>query len=115
MHCSRLNRSDLCIPDCVPELLESVCDTEDSLLVASNVVLPELSLVVFAGTAAVPVSLPVVVGVVPSAVITGGGGVAADAAPPANGGTVSVGVTFLTDTGSELPADLLCHKEMCVS
>ena len=73
MHCSRLNRSDLCIPDCVPELLESVCDTEDSLLVASNVVLPELSPVVFAGTAAVPVSLPVVVGVVPSAVITGGG------------------------------------------
>ena len=36
----------------------------------------------------------------------GGGEVAADAAPLADAGTVTVGVTVLTDAGSELPVDL---------
>ena len=54
---------------CVPE---SVRDTEGSLPVAGDVVLPEMSPVVFAGMAAVPVSLPAVAGAVPSAVFAGG-------------------------------------------
>ena len=74
VHCARLDCSDFCVPDCVPELLESVRDTEEILPVAGDVVLPEMSAVVFAGTAAVPVSLPAAAGVVPSAVFAGGGG-----------------------------------------
>ena len=35
----------------------------------------------------------------------GGGGVVADAAPPADVGMVTVGVTVLTDAGSKLTAD----------
>ena len=70
--------------------------------VAGDVALPDVSPVVFAGAAAVPVSLPAVAGVVSSAVFAGGGGVAADVAPLADEGTVTVGVTVLTDTGSEL-------------
>ena len=96
-----------CVPDCVPELLGVLRDTEESLPVAGDVALPEMSPVVFAGTSAVPVSVPAVAGAVSSAVFAGGGGVAADAAPPANRGTVNVGVTVLTDTGSALPANLL--------
>ena len=66
--------SDFCVPDCFPELLESVRDTEEGLSVAADVVLPEVSPVVFAGAAAVPVSLPAVAGVVSPAVFAGGGG-----------------------------------------
>ena len=47
-----------------------------------------------------------------------GGGVAADAAPPANRGTVNIGVTVLTDTGSALSAKLLEYvrvTEDCLS
>ena len=62
VHCARLDYSDFGVPDCVPELLESVRDTEESLLVAGDVALPEMSPVMFAGTAAVPVSLPAVAG-----------------------------------------------------
>ena len=72
VYCARLDCSDLCVPDCVPELLESVRDTEESLPVAGDVALPEMSPVVFAGTAAVPVSLPAVAGAVPLAVLLGG-------------------------------------------
>ena len=86
------------------ELLESVRVTEDCFSV--DRALPEVSPAVFAGAAAVPVSLPAITGVVSSAVFTGGGGgVVADAAPLVNVGTVTVGVTVLPDAGSELPAD----------
>ena len=59
-----------------------------------HVVLPEMSPVVFAGTAAVPVSLPTVAGAVPSS------------------------VTVLTGTGNELPTELLEYvrfTENCLS
>ena len=62
VHCARLDYSDFGVPDCVPELLESVRDTEESLLIAGDVALPEMSPVMFAGTAAAPVSLPAVAG-----------------------------------------------------
>ena len=71
VHRDRLDCSDFCVPDCVPELLESVRDTEESLPVAGDVALPP---VVFAGAAAMPVSLPAVAGAVSSAVFAGGGG-----------------------------------------
>ena len=45
---------------------------EDCLSV--DVALPEVSPAVFAGAAAVPVSLPAIIGVVSSAVFAGGGG-----------------------------------------
>ena len=64
-------------------------------------VLPEVAPVVVAGAAAVPMSLPAVAGVVSSAVL------APDAAPPAGEETATVGVIFLTDTGSELPVESL--------
>ena len=105
MHCVRLDCSDFCVHDCFPELLESVRDTEEGLSVAADVALPEVSPVVFAGAAAVPVSLPAVARVVSSDAFAGG--VAADAAPLADEGTVTVGVSVLTDTGRELPAELL--------
>ena len=76
------------------ELLESV---RDCLSVDANVALPEVSPAVFSGAAAVPVSMPAISRVVSSAVFAGGGGVAV--------GMVTVGVTVLTDAGSELPAD----------
>ena len=47
---------------------------EEGLPVAGDVALPEMSPAVFAGAAAVPVSLPAVAGVVSSAVFAGGGG-----------------------------------------
>ena len=65
--------------------------------------LPEVSLVVSARAAAVPMSLPAIAEVVSSAVFAGG--FVADAAPLADVGTVTVRVTVLTDAGSELPAD----------
>ena len=56
-----------------------------------------MSPVVFAGAAAVPVSLPDITGVVSSAVFAGGGGggagVIADTTSPVDEGTVTVGVT----------------------
>ena len=70
--CALLDCSDFCIPDCVPEMLESVRDTKDGLPVAGEVVLPEMSRVMFAGSAAVLVSLPAITGVVSSAVFAGG-------------------------------------------
>ena len=72
VNCARLDCSDICVPDCFPELLESVCDMEGGLSVAGDVALPEVSPVVFAGAAAVPVSLPAVAGVVSLAVFAGG-------------------------------------------
>ena len=42
--------------------------------VAGDVALPEMSPVMFAGTAAVPVSVPAVAGAVSLAVFAGGGG-----------------------------------------
>ena len=110
LHCARLDRSDFCVPDCFPELLESERDTEEGLSVAGDVALPEVSPVVFAGAAAVPVSLPAVAGVsLPAVACCCWGvlsrfcwGVTADAAPLADEGTVTVGVTVLTDTGSKL-------------
>ena len=54
--------------------------------VAADVALPEVSPVVFAGAGALSVSLPAVAGVVSLAVFAGGGGgVAADMAPLADG------------------------------
>ena len=49
-------------------------------------------------------SFPAIAEMVSSAVFAGGGGVVADAAPLADVGTVTVGVSVLTDAGSELPA-----------
>ena len=57
------------------ELLESVRVTEDCLSGDVNVALPEVSPAVFAGAAAVPVSLTATTGVVSSAVLAGGMGV----------------------------------------
>ena len=55
------------------ELLECVFRvTEDCLSVDVDVALPEVSPAVFAGAAAVPVSLPAITGVVSSAVFAGG-------------------------------------------
>ena len=105
VHCAWLDCSDFY----VPELLESVRDTEGSLPVAGDVVLPEISPVVLAGTAAVPVSLPAVAGVMPSAVFAGGRGLLLTRLLRS---TVTVGVTVLTDTGSEIPAKLL--ESVCV-
>ena len=66
-----------------------------------------MSSVIFAGDAAVAVTLPTVAGVLSSPVHAGGGGgVAADAAPVADAGMVTAGVTVLPDAGNELPADL---------
>ena len=70
-----------------------------------DVALPEVSPALCAGAAAVRVSLPAITGLVSSAVFAGGWGVVADTTPPVDEGTVTVGVTFLTDAGSELPAD----------
>ena len=72
---------------------------------------PGCWLVVIAGVAAVPVSLPAVVGVVSSAVLAEG--VATDAAPLAGEETITVGVIILTDTGSELPVESL--ESVCVT
>ena len=58
----------------------------------------------FAGTAAVPVSLTAITGMVSSAVFTGGGGVVVDATPLVDVGMVIDRVTVLPDAGSELPA-----------
>ena len=44
-----VNGSDFCVPDCFPELLESVRDMEAGLSVAGDVALPEVSPVVFCG------------------------------------------------------------------
>ena len=54
-----------------------------------------------------PMSLPAIAEAVSSAVFAGGGGgvVVADAAPLADVGTVTVGVSVLMDDGSELPVD----------
>ena len=70
-------------------------------------VVPQLSSVVSARAAAVPMSLPAIAEVFSSAVFAGGGGgvVVADTAPLADVGTVTVGVSVLMDTGRELPAD----------
>ena len=89
------------------ELLNSEHVTQDCLSVDVRVVVPELSPVVSARAVAVPMSLPAIAEVVSSAVFAGGGGggVVADAAPMADVGTVTVGVSVLTDAGSELPAD----------
>ena len=56
------------------ELLGSVCVTKNGVHVDVDVASPDVSPAVFAGTAAVPVSLPAITGVVSSAVFTGGGG-----------------------------------------
>ena len=64
---------------------------------------PEVSPVVSARAAAVSMSLPAIAEVVSSAVFARGGGVA-DAAL-ADVGMVTVGVTVITDAGSELPAN----------
>ena len=87
------------------ESLNSECVTQDCCFVDVGVVVPELSPVVSARAAAVPMSLPAIAEVVSSAVFAGGGGVVADAAPLADVETVTVGVSVLTDAGSELPAD----------
>ena len=89
VHCAQLDCSDFCVPDCVPELLESVCDMEESLPVAGDAVLPEMSPVVFAGLAAVPVSLPAVAGAVPSAVFAGGGSLLTRLLRPTEGRSLS--------------------------
>ena len=118
VHCARFDCSDLCVPECFPELLESIRNTEEGLSVAVDVALPEVFPVGFAGAAVVPVSLPAVAVAVSSAVFAGGGGVAVDAAPLAEEGTVTVGVTVLMDTGCELPAELLEYvhvTEDCLS
>ena len=88
MNCARLDCTDFCVPDCFSGLSGTVHDTEGCLSVAADVFLPEVSPVVFAGTAAVPVFLPAVAGVVSSAVVAGGGGggVAIDASPLADEG-----------------------------
>ena len=75
------------------------------LLRTVDVSLPKLSPVVSARAAAVSMSLPAIAEVVSSAVFAGGGGGFADAAPLADVGSVTVGVSVLTDAGSELPAD----------
>ena len=72
VNCAQLDCTDFCVPDCFSELSESVRDTEGDFPVAADVVLPEVSLIVFAGAAAVPVSLSAVAGVVSSAVFAGG-------------------------------------------
>ena len=56
------------------ESLEYVRVTKDCLSVDVDVVLPEVSLTVFAGAAAVPVSLPAMTEVVSSAVFASGEG-----------------------------------------
>ena len=85
------------------ELLESVCVTKDCLLVDVVVGLPEVSPALFAGAAAVPVSLPAITGVVSSAVFAGGSLLMR--LLRFDVGMVTVGVTVLMDAGSELPAD----------
>ena len=58
-------------------------------------------------------TLPAVAGVLSSAVLAGG--VAADEAPLADAGVVTVGVTVLPNAGSELPADLVGVATMRVA
>ena len=88
--------------DCPVELLNSesnCCFMNDGVLV------PERSPVVSARGAAVPTSLPTISEVFSSAVLAGGGGVIAEAAPLTVVGTVTARVSVLPDVGSELPAE----------
>ena len=88
-------------------MLGSVRDTVDSWPAAGDVVLTGMSPVVFAGTAAVPVCLPAVVGDATGRFCwRGGGGVfAAAVTSPADRGMVTDGVTVQTDR--ELSTELL--------
>ena len=93
--------SELPVDSLISESVAQYCSFVDV-----GVVVPELSPVVSARAAAVLMSLPAIAEVVSSAVfVGGGGGVVADAAPLTDVGTVTAGVSVLTDAGSELPAD----------
>ena len=105
VHCVESDCSDVCEVDSNPEMLGSVRDTVNSLPAAVDVVLPGVSLVMFAGTAAVPVCLPAITGVVPPDVFAEE--VAAVVIYLADGGTVTDGVTIQTETGNKLSTELL--------
>ena len=71
----RLDDFDCDVPIRVPDLLESGCATEKCLPVLGHVdeVLLDVSPVVSARAAAVPMSLPTVTDVVSSVILAGGG------------------------------------------
>ena len=69
VHCVESDCSEFCEADGNPELLGSVRDTGNSVPAAVDVVLPGMSPVMFAGTAAVSVCLPAVTGEVPQSYV----------------------------------------------
>ena len=88
-----------------PEPVLSDCCIVDISIVDISVLVPERSPVVSARGSFVLTSLPTISEVFSSAVLVGGGGVVAEAAPLTEVGTVTARVFVLLDTGSELPAD----------
>ena len=98
---------DWVVPDPVPDILESGRTTEEYLSDLRHVekVLPDVFPVVFAGAAAVPMSLPTVAEVVSSAVFAEEA--APVVAPLAEVETVIVGMVGLIEAGSELPVESL--------
>ena len=84
------------------ELLESVCGMENGVRVDVDVASPDVFPAVFAGAAAVAVSLSAITGVVFSAVFTEG--VMTDAIPLVDVQMVTDRVIVLPDAGSALPA-----------
>ena len=83
--------------DCPAELLDF---EPDCCFMDVGVLVAERYPVVSARGAAVPTSLPTITEVFSSAVLAGGGGVVAEAAPLAEVGTVTARVSVLPDAGS---------------
>ena len=105
--CAWLDDFDWVVSDRVTDMLVSGCATEECLSDLRHVdeILPDVFLVISTGTAAVPVSLPMVYEMVSSAVVVDG------AAPVvvslAAEEIFIVRMVGLFEAGSELPVDLL--------
>ena len=96
MHCVDSDYSDFCGADGDPELLGSVRNMVNSL--SADVFVPGMSPVVLAETAAVPVRLPAVMGVVSPVVFTEE--VAVVVISLADRGTGIDGATIRTENGN---------------
>ena len=88
------------------ELLHSERVLPDCCFIDVGVLVPEMSLVISARGAAVPMSLPAITEVFSSAVFSGVSLLMQPPPPPlADVGTVTARVAVLSDAGNELPAD----------
>ena len=110
--CGRLDNFDWVVPDCISDILESGCITEEYLSDLRHVVevLTDVFPVVSAGASAVPVSLPTVAEIVYSAVFVEKA--APVVTPLAEEEAFIVGMVGLIETGSELSVELLNSKHV---